>query len=86
MGVNITREEDGSITFKQPHLVDKVLKAMKMTNKSLKPKDTPAASSRILHRHSNSPSFDQSFDFRSVVGMLNYLEKGSRSNIAYITH
>jgi hypothetical protein len=86
LGVNIQREADGSITFSQPHLVDKILNAMSMTDKKLKAKDTPAAASRILHRHSNSPSFDNSFDYRSVIGMLNYLDKGSRSDIAYITH
>jgi hypothetical protein len=86
LGVNIQREKDGSITFSQPHLVDKILNAMSMTDKKMKPKDTSYAASKILHRHSNSPNFDNSIDYRSVIGMLNYLDKGSRSNIAYITH
>jgi hypothetical protein len=77
LGVNINREEDGTVTFLQPHLVDKILEAMKMDIPTLKPKDTPAPSSRILHRHSESEDFDNSFNYRSVVGMLNYLDKGS---------
>jgi hypothetical protein len=52
----------------------------------VRPKTTPAASSKLLSRHSDSPDFDCSFDYRSVIGKLNYLEKGSRSDIAYITH
>ena len=49
-------------------------------------KNTPAASSQILRRHEESNKFDNSFDFRSVIGKLNYLKKGSRSDISYISH
>ncbi|NER25784.1 MAG: hypothetical protein F6J96_34845, partial [Symploca sp. SIO1C2] len=87
LGVNIKRdEEQGTVTFTQPHLVDKILAATGLFHENAKTKETPAASSRILHRHSNSEAFDESFNFRSVIGMLNYLEKGSRSDIAYATH
>jgi hypothetical protein len=86
LGVNIDRKEDGTIHFSQPHLVDKVLREMKMTKDDVKTRDTPSASSRILHRHTKSKLFDNSFNYRSVVGMLNYLDKGSRSDISYITH
>ena len=47
---------------------------------------TPAPSSRILKRCNESKDFDQSFDYRSVIGMLNYLDAGSRSDIAYAMH
>ena len=57
-----------------------------MDQPSLKTKDTPAASSCILHRHKDSQDFDGSFHYRSVDGMLNYLDKGSHSDIAYATH
>ena len=30
--------------------------------------------------------FDDSFNYRSVIGKLNYLEKSSRPDIAYATH
>jgi hypothetical protein len=86
LGVNISKQSDGTVTFTQPHLIDKILEATKMDKPNLKPKDTPAPSSRILHRHSESEDFDNSFNYRSVVGMLNYLDKGSRSDIAYATH
>jgi hypothetical protein len=44
LGVNITKQQDGTIQFTQPHLVDKVLRSMSMDSPDLKPKDTPAAS------------------------------------------
>jgi Reverse transcriptase (RNA-dependent DNA polymerase) len=85
LGVNIEQSNDGSITFTQPHLIDKVLNATRIHDIS-KIKHTPAGVSQILHRHSNSEPFDNSFNYRSVLGMLYYLDKGTRSDIAYATH
>ena len=39
--------------------------------------------SKFLKRHSGPDPHDGSFDYRSVVGNLRYLEKGSRPNIEY---
>jgi hypothetical protein len=66
-------------------LVDKILKALRLDAKT-KPTETPAATSKILHRHVDSEPFDESFDYRSVIGMISYLNSGSRSDIAYATH
>ena len=86
LGVNIDRKEDGSIHLTQPHLIDQILQDLGMTRQNVKEKEIPAASSRLLSRHTDSEDFDKSFNYRSVIGKLNYLEKGSRSDIAYITH
>ena len=37
-------------------------------------------------RHQDSENFDKSFDYRSIIGKLNYLERGSRSDISYAVH
>jgi hypothetical protein len=86
LGVNIHKQDDGGLLFCQPHLIDKILTATKLDGDKVAVKDTPAASSRILHRHSASEDFDKSFNYRSVIGMLNYLEKATRSDIAYAAH
>ena len=85
LGVNIERHPDGTVKFSQPHLINKILKALRIDTNTT-PKDTPAASSRVLSRGTNSAPFDQSFHYCSVIGMLNYLDAGSRSDIAYATH
>lgn len=85
LGVNIDRRPDGTIHMTQPHLIDQILADLRMPE-GAKTKDTPAATSKILRRHSNSSPFDGSFNYRSVVGKLNYLEKGSRPDIAYAVH
>jgi hypothetical protein len=57
-----------------------------MDEANTKPRTTPAASSKLLTRHSGSQSFDNSFNYRSVIGKLNYLEKATRSDISYAVH
>ena len=42
--------------------------------------------SRILHGHPKSEQFDQSFNYRPIIGKLGYLDKGSRLDISYATH
>ncbi|GFH52929.1 hypothetical protein CTEN210_09405 [Chaetoceros tenuissimus] len=86
LGVNIDRREDGTIHLSQPQLISQILKDLKMDEDRTNEKDTPASSSKLLSRHSDSEDFDKSFHYRSIIGKLNYLEKGSRSDIAYITH
>ena len=85
LGVNITRNDDGSIKFHQPLLIDGILRDLKLPQDG-KIRETPAQSSSILTRHHSSKDHDQSFNYRSILGKLGYLEKGSRPEIAYIVH
>ena len=86
LGVNIERKADGTIHLTQPHLIDQILKDLRLEDENVTTKPIPASSSKLLSRHSESEAFDGSFDYRSVIGKCNYLEKSTRSDIAYITH
>src|SRR6056300_997119 len=70
----------------QPHLIKQIIEDLKLSAGNVKTKTTPASSSKLLTKHESSASFDGHFDYRSVIGKLNYLEKGTRSDIAYIVH
>ena len=86
LGVNIDRKDNGTIHLTQ-HLINQILKDVNLYNQpNVKDKPTPVSSSKLLLQHSSSPDFDGSFGYCTVIGCLNYLDKGSRSNIAYITH
>lgn len=86
LGVNIDRKEDGTIHLTQPKLIEQVISDLRMTGSDVKAKSIPMASSRVLSRHLTSQSFDNSFNYRSVVGKLNYIERGTRPDIAYAVH
>ena len=86
LGVNINRKEDGTVHLTQPHLIDQILKDLKMDQDKVQGKDILASSSNILLRHLDSEDFDKSFHYHLVIGKLNYLKKGSRSDIVYITN
>ena len=40
----------------------------------------------LLSRHSTSQPHDDSFIYRSVIGKFKYLERGTKSDISFITH
>jgi Reverse transcriptase (RNA-dependent DNA polymerase) len=86
LGVSIDRRPDGTIHLSQPHLIDQILDDLRMKGTNVKSRSTPAASSKLLTRHSDSEPFDNSFNYRSLIGKLNYLEKATRSDIAYAVH
>ena len=84
LGVHIVREK-GKVTFSQPQLIEKILRSLGMHGNNVRPADTPARSSVLISRHSKSPGFSKSFNYRSVIGMLGYLET-TRSDISYTSH
>jgi hypothetical protein len=86
LGANIERKADGTIHLTQPHLIDQILKDLRLEVENVTTKPTPASSSKLLSRHTESEAFDASFDCRSVIGKCNYLEKSTRSDITCITH
>ena len=85
LGVHIDRKPDGTVHLTQPHLIDQILTTLNMQDNT-KTKSLPAACSKLLSRHTNSKDFDGAFNYRSIIGKLNYLEKATRPDIAYITH
>lgn len=86
LGVNIDRKEDGSIHLTQPHLIDQILKDLKLDGPNVKTKPTPTPATKLISHHSASEAFDESFHYRSVIGKLNFLEKSTRPDISYTTH
>jgi hypothetical protein len=86
LGVNIDRRDDGTIHMSQPRLIDQVIEDLRMSGEDVAIKDVPMASSRVLTKHASSQPFDNSFHYRSAIGKLNYIKKGTRGDIAYVTH
>ena len=77
LGVNIDRTSRGEIHLTQPHLIDSILQDLHLKKGESKCKDTPMKSLTILNKSKDSPEFNQSFNYQSVIGKMNYLKKGS---------
>ena len=84
LGVNINKEDCGRIHVSQPHLIKQIIEQAFQTN--AKPRCTPAKASTILKQHRNLSSYTPEFNYKSIIGKLNYLERGTRSDISYATH
>lgn len=86
LGVSVNRRPDGTIHMSQPHLINQILDNLRMNDDAVNAKPTPAASSKLLMRHSDSKPSDNSFNYRSVINKLNYLGKATRSDISFAVH
>ena len=85
LGVKVTRLDDGTIELTQPHLIDSIIADLGF-KENTKGKDTPAPSTASINRDIDGPDHDESWEYRSVIGKLNFLEKSTRPDIAFAVH
>ena len=52
----------------------------------MKSKTTLVKSSEILHHYYDLSIFTTKFKYKSIIRKLNYLERGTRSDISHTTH
>ncbi len=83
VGVNVHKQADGMYNFTQRTLIDAIILDVGLKDKYTKP--VPAKASLHLHAFKNSPTFDEKFHYRSIVGKLNYLAQTTRPDIMYAT-
>jgi Reverse transcriptase (RNA-dependent DNA polymerase) len=81
LGVKICRE-GSQVSLSQPQLIASILKDLGLEGQS-NSRSIPALSSVILHKYENSENHHEKWDYRSVIGKLNYLEKSTRPDLAY---
>ena len=84
VGVNIKKLRDGSYEFTQRALIDSIIDDVGIKDSNTKP--VPAKVSLRLHAFKEEPVFNLNFNYRSVVGKLNYLAQTTRPDIMYATH
>ena len=85
LGVKVERRNDQSMKLSQPLLTQQILDEMGF-NLRTKGRLTPALSSQILEWDVDSKQKLTSWDYHSILGNLNYLEKSTRPDISYTVH
>eukprot|EP01082_Thalassiosira_pseudonana_P014670 g13359.t1 g13359 contig8:485418-487020(-) len=74
-----------TVPFTQRAIIDSVID-VGLDGPNIATKPVPAKSTVHLHAHKSSPTFNGRFNYRSVVGKLNYLAQTTRPDIMYATH
>jgi Reverse transcriptase (RNA-dependent DNA polymerase) len=86
LGVNVVRnEEDGAITMTQPLLIQSIIRDMGLTSNS-NGRAFPSLDSKVMTRHTKSALHNDKWNYRGILGKLNYLEKSTRPDISYAVH
>lgn len=80
LGIQYDKSEDGKISMSQSGLIKKILEATGMTE--CNPNKTPATR-EALGSDPDGEDMDDTWNYRSVVGMLLYLSTNTRPDIAY---
>jgi len=83
LGVQVTVDKTGTVTFKQQGLIQKVLKYCGMSD--CNKKCTPAATTP-LGMDTNGKRFDATWEYATAIGMLLYLSSNSHLDIQYAVH
>ena len=70
----------------QGHMIESILNDLNINDDTKKKANTPALPSKLLTRDEDGDPFNRSWEYRSVIGKLNYLEKCTRPDIAFAVH
>jgi hypothetical protein len=82
-GVDIIAQPDGTLLMAQSGLIERILIDLGLTD-STSTKATPAA--EILGPFKSSPPFEESFNYRSVLGKILYVSSNTRCEITLANH
>ena len=85
LGVKVEKLKGNRIKMSQPYLIDQILQGLGFNDRT-KVKKTPAVASKILHRDEEGKEMQTEWEYRRVIGQLNFLEKSTRPDIAYAVH
>ena len=86
LGIQVKHKQNGEITLTQPQLIASILNDLHLNKNNVHTRKTPSLSTILLHKDANGQPMTNEFNYRSVIGKLNFLEKSTRPDIAYAVH
>ena len=84
LGIDIKRKK-GEYHLTQPLLQQRVVQAIKGISEA-NPKYTPATAKVLLHKDSNGQARKGTWNYRSMIGMMNFLANSTRPDIQFAVH
>ena len=84
LGIQVQKQDDGSIKLTQPQLIESIIKDHLQSGSNTK--KMPAVTTNLLHKDSDGPDMNLDFHYCSVIGKLNFLEKSTRPDISISVH
>ena len=81
LGVEIIISEGDSFEIKQPHLISRLLKAVHISPADTNSRDTPVILP-LLYKNLEEISRKLSWNYCSVIGIMNYLPGSTRPGIS----
>ena len=78
-------KKNNTIELKQPFFIQRIIEAL-TCNDHMMGKETPVLSNNMLYKDQDGPNRKQSWNYRLVIGMLNYLNASTRPDISYAVH
>jgi hypothetical protein len=79
----------GTFYLSQPHLIESILEDLKLSNhgaSEAKSVETLATFECKLHKDLTGDPFAYLWDYHSVIGKMNFLEKSTQGDLAYSVH
>ena len=87
LGVKVVHnKESGEISLTQPYLIERIIELLGSAVDMANTKHTPAEHKLALHKNEDGPARKQNWNYRSAIGMLNYLAASTRPDILYAVH
>ena len=79
-------KEANTVSMSQPFLIDRIIELRGDAVKDANVKNTPAVNKEILHTDEDGPERKQPWNYRSAIGMLNYLAASTRPDCLFAVH
>jgi hypothetical protein len=84
LGIHFPHQDNGELHMSQTGLIDAVTESAHIPKGRLK--NTPTPATEILHADTDGVARQESWNYPSVVGQLNYLAQNSRPDISFAVH
>ena len=86
LGIQVKFNKNGDIMLTQPQLIASILSDLHLQKNNIITHKTPCLSTILLHKDPKGKPMNTEFNYHSVIGKLNFLEKSIHPDIEYTVH